>query len=542
MTRILTLFFLVFLGNQQLARESSMLNSESSDHQSPNILIAVSDDQSYPHAGIYGLDTYQTPAFDRVAREGILFHNAFAAAPGCAPSRSSIHTGRFQWQNEEAGGHMTIFPKKYVTYPDVLEQNGYFIGYTGKGVIPFNMEHSGRDRNPAGTAYNKIYYEENEYEQLASDQFQNNYAANFENFLADRPDDRPFYFFYGSYEPHRAYDKGSGKRFGMNTENVLVPGFLPDTDEVRSDILDYALEINWFDHHLMKIIQQIEDAGELENTIIIVTSDQGMPFPRAKTNLYDYGLRVPLAVSWPSMIKPGREVQDLISLADIAPTLIDITGVESDSMQPMSAKSFTDILYSDESGIIDVTREAVYAGMERHSSARWANLGYPKRAIRTHDFLYIHNFAPERWPAGAPQTLSPENPNHKNIMHGLDDNGNFTGDAYFDIDDSPTKSLLIERMNDPEIRPFYKLAMDKRSADELYDVKKDPYNLHNLADDPRYSEKLNLMKENLFDFLRETGDPRVVGPVYDVFENYQRFGQLRPFPKPDWLREYGTKK
>ena len=522
-----------------MACEKATDREEQPDDKRFNILIAVSDDQSYPHAGIYGEKTVHTPTFDRLASEGILFHNAFAASPGCAPSRSAIHTGRFPWQNEEAGGHQTLFPLKYVTYPDVLEEAGYFIGYTGKGVSPFNLEASGRTRNPAGPAWNDIAYEGEEREQLPTNMlaWYYNYAANFEAFLSEKPEDQPFYFWYGGREAHRPYEEGSGLRSGKQLEDVTVPGFFPDHEIIRNDMLDYALEIDWFDRHLTKMITLLEEKGELENTLVIITSDQGMPFPRAKTNLYDYSLRVPLAIYWPGKIQGGREVHDLVSLADITPTLLELTGVPAESMMPITARSLTDILFSDRSGIIDPSRDAVYAGRERHSSARWANLGYPQRSVRTHDYLYIRNFAPERWPAGAPQILRPDRPSERHYMHGLDANGRFTGEAYFDIDDSPTKAFLIENMDDPDISFFYELSMGKRPAEELYDVRKDPYNIHNLAADPGYSEALRAMRQKLSDFLRETGDPRVVGPVPDVFENYQRFAGLRAFPKPDWIKE-----
>ena len=232
-------------------------------------------------------------------------------------------------------------------------------------------------------------------------------------------------------------------RSGKKLEDVKVPGFLPDHEIVRSDMLDYALEIDWFDGHLMAMIELLRDAGELENTLIIVTSDNGMQFPRAIGNCYEYGLHVPLAVSWPARIIKGRVSEDLINLTDICPTLLEIANTGSADMLPVSAKSFMDILYSDRSGIIDPSRDAIYAGRERHSSARWMNLGYPQRAIRTHEFLYIRNYYPERWPAGAPQLLNPENPEEPGLMHGLDENGKYTGDAYMDMDKGITKTFMI---------------------------------------------------------------------------------------------------
>ncbi|MEN8229198.1 MAG: sulfatase-like hydrolase/transferase, partial [Bacteroidota bacterium] len=299
---------------------------------------------------------------------------------------------------------------------------------------------------------------------------------------------------------------------------------------------DYAVEIDWFDSHLMEMINILRERGELENTLIIVTSDNGMQFPRGIGNCYEYGLHVPLAISWPAKVKSGRESEDLINLADFAPTILELTNTGSGEMLPMSAKSFTDILYSESSGIIDPSREAVYVGRERHSSARWMNLGYPQRAVRTQDFLYIRNFYPERWPSGAPQLLNPENPDKLDFMHGLDENGKFTGAAYWDIDPGPTKTYLIENMSDPEVAPYFNLAVGKRPSEELYNIAEDPYCLHNLAEDESHTDDLELLRNKLIDFLRSTEDPRIIGPNPDIFENYQRFYIVRPFPKPDWVK------
>ena len=301
------------------------------------------------------------------------------------------------------------------------------------------------------------------------------------------------------------------------------------------DMLDYAFEIDWFDKHLVSMIKVLEEMGELENTIIIVTSDNGMQFPYAIANCYEYGIHVPLAVSWPEKIKSGRNSEDLINLADIAPTILEICNAGTDEMQPMSAKSFSDILLSDRSGKIDPSRDAIYTGRERHSSARWMNLGYPQRAIRTENFLYIKNAYPERWPAGAPQRINSENPEELDFMHGLDESGKYMGGVYCDIDDGVTKAYLIENMSDPEVTPYFDLAMGKRAAEELFDIKNDPFTIHNLAEDKKYSEALAMMRSKLDEFLRETEDPRVVGPNPDIFENYQRFYTVRPFPKPDWV-------
>jgi N-sulfoglucosamine sulfohydrolase len=517
------------------------------DNSRPNVLIAMSDNQSYPYAGAYGDKSVETPGFDYIAGEGILFNNAFVSSPGCAPSRSSILTGRYPWQNEEAGGHQTLYPAKYVPFTDILEESGYYIGFTGKGCEPFNWRQGGRKRDPAGPEFNDIRYKGADSmeipvgipdpEAFVSDISTVNYSENFKNFYDKKPDNKPFFFWYGAREPHTPFEEGSGLKSGKKLEDVHVPGFLPDHIPLKMDLLDYAYEIDWFDSHLVQMIDLLRENGELDNTIMIVTSDNGMQFPRSIANCYEYGLHVPLAISWPERVKKGRISDDLVNLTDLAPTILELANAEPRTMLPMSAKSFTNILFSESSGIVDESRDAIFAGRERHSSARWMNLGYPQRAIRTHDFLYIRNYYPERWPAGAPQMLDPENSDEVYFMHGLDENGKFTGEAYHDIDKGVSKKYLIENMENPEVAHFFELAVGKRPAEELYYIKDDSYCINNLSDKEEYASELEFMRNRLVGFLKSTEDPRIVGPNPDIFENYQRFYVIRPFPKPDWVEK-----
>lgn len=540
MKNLFTVFIMLFVF------QLTSCTSQQEDAKRPNILFVLSDNQSYPHASAYGNKWIKTPGFDFIAEEGMLFHNVFSASPGCAPSRSSILTGRYLWQNEEAGGHQTLYPEKYVTFTDVLGAAGYHVGYTGKGCAPFNWKQGGRKYDPVGPEFNNVRYEGADSivlpvgipdpEAFASNISTVDYTGNFKEFLSERGDKQPFFFWYGSREPHFPFEKGAGLKSGKKLEDVDVPEFLPDNEIIRTDLLDYAFEIEWFDSHLLKMIDLLKERGELENTIIIVTSDNGMQFPYAIANCYEYGIHVPMAVSWPEKIKKGSVSHDLINLADIAATILAITNSGTGQMQPLSTKSFKDVLLSDDSEKTDISREEIYTGRERHSSARWMNLGYPQRAVRSKDYLYIRNYYPERWPAGAPQRLNPDKPDELDFMHGLDSNAKFVGGVYCDIDDGGvSKTFLIENMNKPEIRPFFNLAMGKRPGEELFDINKDPFSVNNLAENIDYSKELELMRNKLNAFLRETDDPRVVGPNPDIFENYQRFYTVRPFPKPDWV-------
>ncbi|MDP6613739.1 MAG: sulfatase, partial [Candidatus Marinimicrobia bacterium] len=289
----------------------------------PNILLAISDDQSHVHTSFGGSKFINTPAFDRVAKEGVYFTNCYAGSPGCAPSRSSLVTGRHHWQNESSGQHQSPWLKKYVPFVDEIEKNGYAVGRTGKGVSPFQYARDEndtlwREENSAGIAHGQIKYNKENDERPAKAILNNNYFENFKYFLNDVREDRPFFFWYGGKEPHRKFEKDSWKRHGKKLEDVDVPGFLPDNEIVRGDLLDYAVEVEWFDEHLQRMLDHLEEMGELDNTIVIVTSDNGMAFPRAKANNYEYGMQVPLAIRYPKGIPAGRVSETLVSFIDFA--------------------------------------------------------------------------------------------------------------------------------------------------------------------------------------------------------------------------------
>jgi uncharacterized sulfatase len=426
-------------------------------------------------------------------------------------------TGRYPWMIEHAGTHASEFPAKYKVYPDILEKAGYFVGYTGKGWGPGNWKISGRTRNPAGENYSQI----KATEKLPRGIRNTDYAANFAAFLKDRPKGKPFCFWYGASEPHRPFEKGIGLARGKKLKDAKVPAFLPDTPEVRSDILDYCVEIEHFDTHLGRMLDMLADAGQLENTLVVVTSDNGMAFPRAKANCYEYGIHMPLAICWPKRVPGKRVVDDLVSFVDLAPTYLEVAGLKPSS--DMAGKSLVGLLESDASGIVQPSRDAVYSARERHSSSRWNNLAYPQRALRTQRYLYIRNFRPERWPAGTPQKLDAKG--NLGPMHG----------GYHDIDACPTLSFLIANADDEKIARYLHLAVDHRPAVEIFDIEKDAACLNNLADNPDYAKQKEELAARLEAYLRKTGDPRILDGG-DIFETYKRYSPLRSFPKPDWAK------
>lgn len=438
--------------------------------------------------------------------------NAFVAAPQCSPSRAAILTGRNIWQLEEAGTHSSYFPKKFPVFTDVLREEGYAVGYTGKAWGPGNWADSGWEQNPVGKEYNEIRFDSLPTTGLSPI----DYASNFQVFLNARESDEPFFFWFGAHEPHRVYEYGSGQKL-MEDQSVRVPPFLPEDDSIRIDMLDHAFEISWFDQQLAEMLTLLETRGELKNTIVVVTADNGMPFPFAKANLQERGIHVPLAICGPS-IPGGRRIEELVSLIDLAPTFLEIAG--AGVLDSIPGKSLVPILRDSDQGTPGAARRFVLSGRERHTHARPDNNGYPARAMRTKDFLYVRNFKPDRWPLGdpPPNVLLREtgDPEIRPVVQG-----------YEDIDDSPTKRVMIA--HDETWPEKFAMAFGMRGEEQLYDIRHDPECLKDLAPDPAYRETLAGLRSALEDELLKQGDPRVTG-TGDVFDTYPRFGRMRAFP------------
>jgi uncharacterized sulfatase len=486
------------------------MQSAIADSQRPNILIAISDDHSWTHTSIQGSAFVETPNLDGVANSGLLFANAYAGSPGCSPSRAALLTGRHHWMIGPAGTHGSSFPVHYLTFVDVLEDAGYKVGFTGKGWGPGDWLVGGRDKNPAGFEFNDVLLKEQPKTGISN----KDYAGNFEQFLSEREDDEPFYFWYGAHEPHLKYaEEGHGEG---EMALVDVPGFLPDTPDSRSMLLDYAYEINHFDTHLGRIIASLDAAGELDNTLIIVTADNGMPMPRAKANGYDYGIHVPLAIRWQTAAKTARVIDVPVGFVDLSATILDAAGLEIP--EEFVGESLLGLLADDATGL-DRDR-AVFSGRERHSSSRYQNMPYPQRMMRRGDFLITWNAMPELYPAGQPRSIVD---GKLGAPHG----------AYFDIDDSMIKRELVALRDDPTIARFFHLAVDKRPEWQFFNVAEDPDCLHDLAGDPEHAQVFAEYRAQLTETLRATGDPRVRG-YGQVWADYPRLrGPMRYFPKPD---------
>jgi arylsulfatase A-like enzyme len=472
--------FIKIIGTGSLTLGLSCKPRKPKIHVPPNILFCIADDWGWPHAGVYGDPVVRTPTFDRIAQEGILFDHAFVSSPSCTPSRNAILTGQYHWRLGEGANLWSTLDVKFPVFPLLLEKAGYHVGHWRKCWGPGDLKAGGYvDKYPGGKRF----------------------PEGFAQFLGERPEGKPFCFWLGSSDPHRPYKAGSGKASGMELSKIEVPAFYPDVPEVRSDIADYYVEVQRFDTDCGAAISLLEEAGALENTIIVMTGDHGMPFPRCKSNLYDWGVRVPLAIRWGERIKPGRRVSDFVSFVDFAPTFLNAAGKKiPDSM---SGRSLLSILVSDQNGRIDKSHDFAIFGKERHVPAQESPEmgGYPCRGLRTDDFLYIQNFFPERWPAGVPVGAT----------HPI---GRFA-----DCDDGPTKFFLMDLRDDPKYKRFFELAFAKRPSEELYDMEKDPDQVNNVALDPDYGQIKAELDAKLRKGLKATADPRMTGGKV-LFDEY----------------------
>ena len=467
------------------------------DEKKTNILFVISDDQSYPHAGIYGTKWINTPGFDRVAREGLLFTQAFTSNAKCSPSRSSILTGRDSWLLEDATNHVPYFPEKFTTFPEVLKKNGYKTGLTGKGWAPGVATKDGKKRNLIGQIYR-----DKKLNPPAAFISNIDYFENFKVFLDELTEDQAFFFWVGGHEPHRAYEYKVGINKGNKKIDQIgqVPDFWPDSKNVRTDMLDYAFEIEYFDRHLVKIIEELQKRNLLENTIIVVTSDNGMPFPRVKGQVYPFDNRLPLAIRWGNGIKnPGRVINEYFSFSDFAPTFLDLAGIDEENhdMKPFSGKSWDSVFKNLKNTL---PREHIIIGKERHDVGRENDEGYPVRGIVKGNYYYSQNFKPHRWPAGNPET------------------------GYLNTDGSPTKTEILELRRKDIDSSYWSLAFGKRPQEELYDIEKDPQCLNNLALDKNFTSIKKSLSDKLIEDLTRQEDPRVLG-LGDVFDQYPYSGE-----------------
>ncbi|MCA8997195.1 MAG: sulfatase [Planctomycetaceae bacterium] len=444
-----------------------------------NILILMADNWAWPHASVYEKAIVKTPTFDRIAREGVLFQHAFCSVPSCAPARAVFLSGQAAHRLEGGANLWGVFPAKFPVYTDHLAKAGYRCGFSGKGWAPGSIEESGRSQNPAGEKF-----------------------KSFAEFLAQRGEDKgPFCFWFSSREPHAPWTVNEEKLDQISQDKIRIPDHLPDHPDVREDIARYYLEVQAFDQQCAEHLDLLEQAGLAENTLVMIVGDNGWQLPRGLAHCYDWGTRVPMAILWPGVTKPGHVVEEFLSFEDVAPTFLELAGLETPA--EMTGTSFVSLLR----GASDRARDHVFLEKERHANVRRGDLTYPCRCIRTENFLYVWNLHPERWPSGDPELYWAVGP-------------------YGDVDWSRTKDLLTAEPLPDTLQRFYDLGFDKRPQEELYDLRIDPDQARNVANDPKYEETLASLRERVKTWMRNTDDPRAKGET-DLYDRAPYFGRKK---------------
>ncbi|HEY4263461.1 MAG TPA: sulfatase [Schlesneria sp.] len=492
----------------------------------PNIVFCFADDWGR-YASAYGkIDTrpspsqvVKTPNIDGVAQRGVLFRNAFVNAPSCTPCRSSLLSGRYFFRTGRGAILQGAeWDSSIPSFPLLLRDAGYHIGETYKvwgpgtpndapfGAGKYAYEKAGGAFNNFSENVTKLVAEGVSFD-AASERMYANVRGNFDAFLAARPKDQPFCYWFGPTNVHRQWVKGSGKAlWGIDPDSLKgkLPKFLPDVPEIREDFADYLGEIQAYDAGVGVLLKKLDEIGERDNTLIVISGDHGAPgFPGGKCDLYDFGVGVSLVAAWPGQTG-GRVVDDFVNLMDLAPTFLEAGGVNHP--EGMNGRSLVPLLKSTKSGQIDPSRTWVVTGRERHvAAARDGNLPYPQRALRTTDFLLVTNLEPDRWPMGSPMQVAETNAPSVQVLE------NDTFAAFPDMDASPTKAWLIAHRHDPEWRQAYHYAFGKRPQIELYDLKRDPDQIMNVADDSKYAETKRDLLAQLSSLLKGVGDPRTVG-------------------------------
>ena len=435
-----------------------------------NILFILADDWSHPYSEVYGESTIHTPNLAKLAQSGIIFDNAYCSAPSCTPSRASMLTGRYPHNLGEGVNLCGRLDAAIPTYVRILREKGYSVAFDRKGWAPGDYKKMGYAENPCGE------------------------KVEFSEFLDKLPNGKPFFFWFGTHDPHRPFGKNAGKNAGIDAANIKVPGFLPDTPEIREDLSDYFSEIQHFDKEIGDLIAILKKSGRFENTVIVVASDNGMPFPHAKANLYDFGTHVPLIISGFSKKIQQKRNDSFVNLIDLTPTFLDLAGIGE--KPAMDGISLLPVLNGEKTN----HRDEVFLERERHCLCR-AELdygaGYPMRAIRTKEYLYIMNFRPDRNPAGD-ETIAG------------------TPSEYGDVDGGITKVFMMDNRNNPLVRPFFELGFGKRPAEELYVLKNDPFNVNNVASSAQYSGIKDSLKKRLLQWMKDSNDPRLDGKGDEV--------------------------
>lgn len=443
-----------FLACILLASCSNKNQQVNDGEKQPNFIVFIADDAAWDDCGPYGNENIKTPNINKLAESALVFDNAFLTTSSCSPSRCSILTGRYPHSTGAPELHMPL-PADQVLFAGKLQDAGYYTAVAGKYHI-----------GPPREEFDSIY---------------GGGPSGCENWvraIQNRPKEKPFFLWLAAFDPHRDYFSNTIPE-PHNPENVIVPPYLPDNDSTRKDLALYYDEISRLDSYLGKVMEELKKQGEDDNTLVIYMTDNGRPFPRCKTRLYDSGIKTPFIVRWPGKIETGR-TDALVSVIDIAPTFCELAGAEI-------PKTFQGVSFAPVLSDPDTETRDYIAG--EHN---WHDYQAHERAVRNKNFLYIRNEFPE-----------------------------FNASPPADAVRSITYQKMIEmyeagELNENQLDCF----VSPRPAEELYDVVNDPYQLKNLAQNDEYKDKLDEMRRLMNQWVIEFNDTIPENPTPDKFDRW----------------------
>ncbi len=442
--------------------------AETAAPERPNFVLIIADDMAWDDCSPYGHPSIRTPNLRKLAEGGMRFDNAFLTISSCSPSRASIITGRYPHRTGAEELHWPV-PADQVTFVEKLKASGYWTGAAGK----WHLGEALRERFdevrevdtsgfqlPAGKAGEAGKFVESLEGEAQSG------CADWVPMLEERPRDQPFFFWLAALDPHRDYSDDIINE-SHQPDDIRLPPYHPDTPEVRADYARYYDEIARLDKYVGRVMETLQAQDVADETLVLFISDNGRPFPRDKTTLYDSGIKTPWIVHWPAKVKPGSTCRRLVSTIDIAPTFLELAGV-TDRGDTFEGRDFSPLLTRPEEAI----REFVYA------EKNWHDFEDHARAVRNERYKYIHN-AYEDLP------LTPS----------------------ADSARSPTHEALKTLRDAGKLRPHQSLPFTApRPKEELYDTIDDPHELRNLAEDPRHAIVLETLRDAFRAWEKRTGD------------------------------------
>jgi N-sulfoglucosamine sulfohydrolase len=460
----------------------------------PNIVLIIADDLAWDDVGAFGHPTIRTPHIDRLAREGMRFDRAFLTISSCSPSRSSLITGRYPHNTDAEQLHWPL-PKEQITFTELLRAAGYWTGAAGKwhlGDAVRNRFDEIREADPAGyTLAANAKAGDTKMSMQQSGDIQSG-CTDWVPLLRARPREKPFFAWLAALDPHRDYEEKISPQ-PTRPENVMVPPHLPDTPAVRRELALYYDEIERLDRFVGAVLTELAEQRVLDNTMVVFLSDNGRAFPRDKTTVFDGGIKTPLIVRWPGHARAGSTCAQLVSAVDLAPGFLAAAGlklapsVQGVSFLPLLADSRTPI------------RAEIFA------EQNWHDYEQRSRAVRTENFKLIVNEIRD----------SPLTPG---------------ADAVRGIAFREMQRLRAAGQLAPHQQQCFETP---RAAFELYDLRSDPGEFHNLANVPAYAPVLAELKSKLVAWQITTADvtpPRRTPDEFDRETGAPLPNRKRPRP------------